>query len=423
MNEARRGWLLGALLVLAGCDAAAPAPGLTIDRVLGTPDASDGYARALGPRRFEFPADHGSHPDFRHEWWYFTGQLRDARGQQYGFQLTFFRFAIAAVDQPSASAWRTRQIWLAHFALSDLGTARFHAFERSARAALDLAGTARSPIAVWVRDWRAELADPVGGGWRLSATEGDAALSLALRPRKAPVFPGDAGWSRKGEAAGNASYYYAVSRLDAVGALEIDGRRVDVTGSAWLDREWGTSALAPDQAGWDWFALQLDDGSELTYYQLRRRDGSADPFSQGLLIAADGTSQPLRPAARAARDHADTATRNRRDRAGRSPKAASSDPHLASGRRGSDDDLRNGARVELAVTRHWQSPRTHLRYPAGWRIDVPGAALTLEVSPRLAGQEWNGTFRYWEGAVTVRGTRGGAPIGGRGYVELTGYDR
>src|SRR5204863_2426117 len=243
-------------------------------------DDRAGFTRALAPRALSFPSDHGPHPEFRTEWWYYTGNLRTAAGRHFGFQLTFFRIALAPGAVVRASAWATRQLYFAHFAVSDVAGARFHAFRRGSREALGLAGASASPFRVWIEDWSAE---GDGSSARLRASGGDVALDLELSAAKPIVAQGDRGLSRKGPEPGNASFYYSLTRMPARGIVRLGREILEVSGEAWMDREWSTSALAPGVQGWDWFALQLDDGRELMFYLLRRRDGGVDPFSAGTL--------------------------------------------------------------------------------------------------------------------------------------------
>lgn len=371
-------------LTLAGCLAPAPeaprAPERTLTQALAVKDTT-GFARAYAPRPFEFPQDHGPHPQYKHEWWYVTGNLETAEGRRFGFQLTFFRIALAAQTRAGSSAWGTNQIYMGHFALSDVGARRFRSAERFSRGAAGLAGAAAEPFRVWLEDWSIEAAQSGALGrediaLRLRArAEGDA-IELHAEGVKPLVLQGERGLSRKSETAGNASYYYSVTRLHTHGFVEVGGERVRVQGLSWLDREWSTSALDEQQVGWDWFALQLTDGRDLMFYRLRRRDGGTDPLSGGTLVHADGTTRAL------AR-----------------------------------------ADVELEIEDYWRSPRTRVRYPARWRLRVPGADLDLRIRPYLADQEFDLSVRYWEGAVAVVGTGAEGPLRGSGYVELVGYER
>jgi predicted secreted hydrolase len=363
---------------------------LSVSDVLGGP-ADSGYARALEPRPFEFPRDHGPHPEFRTEWWYLTGNLDDAGGRPFGFHFTLFRSALRppGAAGESVSAWSTDQVYMGHLAVTDGAGERFHAFERFSRGALELAGATWDPFRVWLEDW--ELRGPVEGAMALAeplkgapgmeifplglrAWEEGVGLDLSFAPSKPMVLQGDEGLSQKGPELGNASHYYAFTRLSASGFLVLGPDTIPVRGSAWMDREWSTSALSPEQVGWDWFALQLEDGYDLMYYQLRREDGSADPLSKGSLVDPAGAKSLLRQ-----------------------------------------------GDVVLEVLEVWRSPLDGAGYPARWRISVPHRELTLEVAPLLPHQELDLTFRYWEGAVRVVGTREGRPVVGRGYVELTGY--
>ncbi|HMM75120.1 MAG TPA: lipocalin-like domain-containing protein [Gammaproteobacteria bacterium] len=333
---------------------------------------SAGFERVTGPRAFEFPRDHAAHPAFRHEWWYFTGHLRDAAGREYGFQITFFRYALVPQAVASASRWRARDVVLAHFAISDIERRRFHHATRRSRAALDLAGAALDTPRVWIRDWQLAWARDAGGErWSLRAETAQALLELELRPRKAIVYQGERGYSPKSDEPGNASLYYSIPRLAVAGRLRVEETASRVQGEAWLDREWGSSALGRDQRGWDWFALQFEDGRELTFYRLRRRDGSPDPHSRGLLIARDGSTLPL-----------------------------------------------TADQVEMQPERWWRSPATGLRYPVDWRVRSAAAGVDLTLRARLDAQEWPGDLRYWEGQIAAVDASGAQ---GLGYLELTGY--
>lgn len=349
-------------------------PTLAVVDALGGSTA--GFARALAPRDFVFPADHGPHPEFRTEWWYYTGNLQTTNGRHFGFQLTFFRIALAPDMVVRASAWASRQAYMAHFALTDTGGRRFSAASRLSRAALGLAGAQAQPFKVWVEDWSAEGVAGDAVPVRLRAAEGDAALDLTLASEKPIVLQGERGLDPKGDEPGNASYYYSLTRMRATGRITIGGAGFEVRGLAWMDREWSTSSLGPELVGWDWFALQLGDGRDLMFYRLRRADGSADRFSGGRLVEADGRSRRL--------------------------------------------ELGD---VAIDERETWASPRDGTRYPSRWRIVIPSEALELDVIPRLADQELNLAVRYWEGAVRVEGHARGRPILGAGYVELVGYAR
>lgn len=358
-----------------------PQPALRASiRAAAAADDMAGFARAEGPQPLAFPRDHGPHEAFQTEWWYYTGNLTAVSGEQFGYQLTFFRRTVASPDVRPArtSAWGTDQVYMAHLALTDVAGRRHHSFERFSRGAAGLAGAQAEPFRVWLEDW--EVTGPTIGQARLRAAvvagDLDLSLDLTLRDLKGPILQGDRGYSRKGPEPGNASYYYSLPRIETTGAVTLRGQTWSVAGLSWMDHEFSTSALGPELAGWDWFSLQLSDGSEVMLYALRRADGSRDPFSSGALIAADGATRTLVP-----------------------------------------DEF------EIVATGEWRSPRTGGRYPAGWILTLPRADLRLTVSPLLADQEMRTSLPYWEGAVVVEGTRAGQAIAGRGYVELTGYAR
>ena len=366
--------LAGALAPRLFRGGVAPAAAVSAVDVLSGPSA--GFARASEPRRFSFPEDHGSHPRFRWEWWYYTGNLAATTGRRFGYQLTFFRIGLTAEAAPRASAWATDAAWMAHFAVTDVTNGKFIASSRFARGALGLAGATAQPFRVWLEDWSARglTPDAAHPPMQLVAGDRDVAIELTLATRKPPVLQGDRGLSRKGPGEGNASYYYSLTRLATDGHVRIGNARIAVSGSSWMDREWSTSALEGNQVGWDWFALALDDGRELMVYRLRRADGTVDPFSAGTLVTPDGTALRLAP-----------------------------------------------ADVTVQVLEQWTSPRGSARYPSRWRLALPAHALTLDVTPRVADQEWTEPVRYWEGAVEARGTSGSRAITGDGYVELVGY--
>lgn len=338
----------------------------------GDDPAGPGFRRAIGPREFVFPRDHGPHPEFRSEWWYFTGNLENAQGRRFGYQWVIFRAALHPDTVTRNSAWGTTQAYMAHLAVTDPVNGDFHFFERFARGAAGLAGAEADPLRIWLEDWSLEM-DQASGVWRLRVAEEPVMFDLEMNALKPVVLNGDQGLSRKSAAVGNASYYYALTRLDTHGILRVGDETHSVRGYSWLDREWSTSALAAEQAGWDWFALQLDDGSDLMFYQLRRTDGSIDPFSSGTLTDPAGNATTLTP-----------------------------------------DE------VILEVLDFWRSTRG-ARYPSQWRLNLPAQELTVEIRPIIANQELDVSIPYWEGAVDVEGSRDGRAIGGRGYVELVGY--
>jgi predicted secreted hydrolase len=367
--------LLSAVLWTAGCEGAdvPVSASLAVSEAMAGDTA--GYARAIAPRPFVWPDDHGPHPGFKTEWWYLTGNLdaTDGSGRRFGYQFTVFRVALASDSARRASDWATRQLYMAHVTLSDVGAGRFYFAERFERGAAGLAGAQADPFRVWLADLDLRRAEgpALGGAFPMhlrAVSEDGAAYDLNLRPLKPPVFQGEAGLSRKGPEAGNASYYYSLTRLATTGTVTVGGEAIPVEGLSWMDREWSTSALGANLVGWDWFALHLADGRDLMLYQLRRADGTADPFSQGTVVSPDGTAR-----------------------------------HLGS------------EQFTLTPEGTWRSQREGT-YPARWRARIPSEGLDLVVTPALADQELDGTVRYWEGAVTVEGS-----AAGRGYLEMTGY--
>jgi len=334
--------------------------------------ATAGFARAIAAREFVFPQDHGPHQEYAIEWWYYTGNLDAAPDRHFGYQLTFFRIGLMPRPVARASGFATTNIYMAHLALTDVAGQKFYAFERFSRGAAGLAGADGQPFRVWLEDWSAVGAGPQGLPMRLHAAQNDVAIDLTLEGGKPVVLQGDGGVSQTGSGPGKAYYYYSLTRMPTSGAVIAGGQRFDVRGNSWMDHEFGTDALDADAAGWDWFALQLDDGRELMYAQLRTKDGRAAALN--MVIEQDGSTRAL-----------------------------------------------SAGEFTLDVLSEWRSPRSGGRYPSGWRLRVPSQALDLTLTPYLADQELALTTVYWEGAVKIAGTSGDQPIGGSGYVELTGY--
>ena len=328
------------------------------------------WKQAEADYRFVFPRDHASHPAYKIEWWYYTGNLSAADGRRFGYQLTFFR--IGFVPQPAnPSRWAVRDVFMTHLALTDIGAGRYRFRERLNRAGVGWAGAATDTYRVWNEDWIARLAPD--GRHLLRADDEAFGLDLALEPGKAPTIHGSRGISQKGSQTGNATHYYSMTRMPTRGTLRVEGRNLDVEGLSWMDHEFGTTFLEPTQAGWDWFSVQLDDGSDLMIFQLRRADGSLDPHSSGTLVDHAGKAFPI----------------------------ASADFRLVPGDR-------------------WSSPAGGT-YPTAWEIHIPGRALDLSVRAAVANQEFRTGVTYWEGVVDIAGQSHGRPIHGRGYLEMTGY--
>ena len=324
------------------------------------------FRQALPGYEFEFPRDHFAHPEFELEWWYYTGNLTAEDGRRFGFELTFFRNT-AERQEPTTSVWDVEQLYLAHFAISDIGGQRFYKSERLNRAGPGLAGADLDRALIWNGNWQVAWRN---GKQSLRAVSQDGALELELTPAKPPVINGENGVSQKADGAGKASHYITFTRLIATGSLQVGSERFAVDGTAWMDHEFSTDSMGEGQAGWDWLSLQLDDGADLMLYRLRDADGSTDSHSAGTYVDADGAAVHL---------HAE------------------------------DFVMTPGAR--------WSSPATGGSYPLEWRIRVPQLHLELTVTTPLQSQEivpTNGRGpTYWEGAVEVKA--------GVGYLEMTGY--
>lgn len=337
-----------------------------------------GFQQAVPGYKLTFPADHSAHPDYRTEWWYYTGHLRTSTGKRYGYQLTFFRHRVDSSGPTlNPSKWFADHVYMAHMAITDESTQRFVYGEKLNRAALGLAGADTQRYHVWNDDW---VAERLGSMHYLAGEIPGYKLKLIVTPLKPPVLHGAAqdGLSQKGAGKGHASHYYSFTRLKTEGVLHTSDGVFEVEGVSWMDHEFGSSQLTESQVGWDWVSVQLDNNQELMLYHIRHKDGSVDPHSGGTVVRADGSSLALR----------------RED-------------------------------VHLQAQAQWKSPKSGAVYPQRWHLRVPSLGLDVMLEPVLAGQELvtdNSTrVTYWEGSITVRGTLHGQAITGRGYVELTGY--
>jgi predicted secreted hydrolase len=368
-------FLLAVILVIAGISVRGEGKPVQAQLVsAAAPADTSGFARADGPRLLAFPADYGPHPDFQTEWWYYTGNLEAEGGRHFGYQLTFFRRALLPpTNHPQRlSDWGSSQVYMAHFAMTDVSAGRYQATERLQRGAAGLAGAQAVPFQVWLEDW--SVVETAPNVYHLHAAQDNLQLDLTLTDVGGPVLQGEQGYSQKGPQPGQASYYYSLPHLASDGTVQVGQSTHIVVGLSWMDHEFSTSALAHDQVGWDWFSIQLSDGSELMVFQIRKPDGSLDPFSGGTWIAQNGETQ-----------------------------------HLS----------QNEFKIQALGT--WKSPHSGATYPALWSVKVPQLGLDLQIDPWLADQELNVSYSYWEGAVHVQGQRLGQPVTGNGYVELTGY--
>jgi len=361
-----------AILLLVSCE---PGTTPTAQAPIATPTTPPGFVSADGSRPLSFPADFGAHPDFRTEWWYYTGNLQTEEGQHFGFELTIFRVGLLSptAGLPDDSTWSGRDIYFAHFALSDIANERFYAFQRYARPGPGLAGAQSDPYRVWVGG--RSITENGPGVYELRAEQDEITLNLTLTDEMGVVLNGEKGYSRKGQNPTNASYYYSQPRLRADGSVKVSGSNYRVEGLAWNDHEFSTSVLDEDQIGWDWFSLQFEDGAALMLFQLRKKGGGISDSASGTFIAADKASRSLHK---------------------------------------SDFDVR--------VQDQWRSPHTQGLYPSLWEIRLTKPACLLQVKPWMSDQELNfPPMTYWEGAVHFEGSCNDTPVRGNGYIELTGY--
>lgn len=332
------------------------------------------FRLALPGYHYEFPRDHFNHPEFQTEWWYYTGNLHASDGRRFGFELTFFRQGVDRATQPS-TIWDVRDIWMAHLALSDIDGRRFFHTQRLNRAGPGLAGADLEQARVWNGNWQTQWK---GDTQELRAVTEQFSFDLSLKSQKPPVIHGQNGISQKAEGAGHASHYISLTRLETRGNIELQGKTFSVEGLSWMDHEFFTHQLDPGQVGWDWFSLQLDDGSELMLFQLRRKDGTRDRFSAGTFV----------------------------DPSGRTTHLTMNDFSLAPG--------------EI-----WTSPATGGRYPIAWTIRVPRLGFDSQLTTPLPQQELaeknEASPPYWEGAIRIAGTVKSKPVQGVGYLEMTGY--
>lgn len=343
---------------------------LDLSTVLGG-DNTAGFLRADTPRDFSFPEDHGMHPGFRNEWWYLTGNLEATNGNRFGYQATFFNTSFSGEEQSTSAGWQSPRIWMAHVALTDVTGNEHIALERFSRESPGLAGAQLSPFKVWLENWslssEANDTDSNDFPWLLTVEDEAFSLSLKLNPLKAPVLQGNNGLSQKSPEAGNASYYYSLTRIDSSGEIILKGETYEVSGQSWLDREWSTSALAENQSGWDWFSLQFDDGQELMYYQLRDNAGNAHPSSDGNWTNLNAQQTPI----------------------------SSTD-------------------IVLRENENWLST-TGISYTTEWSMQYAGQQWIIKAL--IDAQFMNLSVPYWEGAVEILDAESGKRLG-QGYLEM-----
>ena len=338
------------------------------------------FRLAVPGYQFEFPRDHGSHDEFKTEWWYYTGHLQSDGGRRYGFEVTFFRVGVnPPFDGPVDSRWALQSLGLAHFALTDVDGRKFRYYEKLNRISPFTAGAATGRLEVFNEGWRATTA--ADGSWHLQAASGGDAIDLILRAAKPPAIHGENGVSVKASGEGYASHYYSMTRLVVSGTIVSKGRKAErCSGLAWMDHEFGSKELRESQQGWDWFSVQLDNETELMLYVIRRTDGSPDVTSSGSFVTDGGEVIHLRY-----------------------------------------------EQMKIRPEGTWRSPRSGATYPMGWTIDIPSLKIRLRLTPLMEDQELvtkaSTQVTYWEGAVDVSGSSGNISVRGAGYVEMTGYDR
>ncbi len=363
LNSLRARWLAALLLPLIAMSGSAQASDL--GALLG--GGSDSFKKVLPGQTIQLPEDHTAHPDYRSEWWYLTGNLKDEQGREYGMQWTLFRQGIEQALRTS-NPWLTPQLWLAQFAITDLDRGSHQQDERASRQGPGLAGANGGQY--WLREWRLASQGAALFPATLKVQSKIGELNLTVTAAKPLVLQGKAGYSEKSP--GNASFYYSYPRLTLRGTLTRDGETRTVTGQGWFDHEWSSSVLAEWQSGWDWFSLQLADGRELMLFRLRTKAGRrANPENQpenryGMLIERDGSSRVLAPDA-----------------------------------------------IRLTPGNTWRGPKGQ-DYPVEWQLNAAGMSLTIKA--RQPNQAMTGRFDYWEGAVSVSGDAKGV-----GYLEMTGY--
>ena len=361
-------WSLSGCGLSSGSDS--DADRINIVQALSSDESNDCYETADGVIPFEFPRDHGAHDRFKTEWWYYTGNLKTVKGRHFGYQLTFFRQGLACEVELAGeerSEWQTRQLYFAHFAVTDTREKRFHSGMRMNRDSLGISGALSGPFQVWIDDWQVTEKE---GVLMMSARHERVSIQLQLTREKPMILQGDNGFSRKGRDDFNASYYYSLPRLATRGDIRIEDITYPVTGLSWFDHEWSTSALSEDVVGWDWFSVHLDDGRDLMVCRVRNAQGAANGYGFGSVSRVDGSFVTL-----------------------------------------SEDDF------QIRVTDHWKSPESGTTYPSAWQILVPDHDISLNVVPVIPNQEHVSLFAYWEGAARFEGDS----VSGMGYVEMTGY--
>jgi predicted secreted hydrolase len=336
------------------------------------------FQMALPGYHYHFPLDHAAHPEYKTEWWYYTGHLTGKNHRKYGYELTFFRSGIEKdpKDSVRTSKWAIQDVYLAHFAITDLDQKRFVFHEKLTRKGPGLSGALSDHYTVWNHQWRVEQLEE--NTFALQANMPGYRMNLLLSGQKPVVVHGQNGVSQKADCSGCASHYYSMTRLKTTGVLETSTGVEAVKGLSWMDHEFGSNQLASEQVGWDWFSVQLANNTELMLYRMRLKNGKADPNSSGTFIDAKGKAHPLK--------YPD---------------------------------------FKIVALKTWKSPHTQAVYPSQWKLLIPSQKLELLITPQYADQELNTTSglggTYWEGTSQVTGMQASQAITGQAYVEMTGY--
>jgi predicted secreted hydrolase len=325
---------------------------------------------------FAFPKDHGAHNDFNNEWWYFSGNLSAQNGRRFGYELAIFR---AGTFNPLIDNNKNlnNQKYLAHFALTDVADKNFYYKENLSLSPGINSGADANPLKVWLGNWivTGNFAENnfLKPDFQIQAATKDYSIDLNLKSQKPLVLQGEKGISRKGHAKNDYSYYYSLTRLSSTGKIHVKGIDYNVSGLSWMDHEWSNSDLGRNENGWDWFSIQLNNNTEIMFYQLRNKDGGSSIYSEGTFIYENGTTGRLIP-----------------------------------------------KEVKIEPVDYWES-KIHAKYPSGWKFSIPDRGIYLTLTPYIKNQELEVLVNYWEGAVSIKGKYKNKEISGNGYVELTGY--
>ncbi len=339
-------------------------------------DNNSNFTKADSVIDFVFPKDHGSHDNYKIEWWYFTGNLKDENGNHFGYQFTIFRNALSSDSMKSKNDFATNQLYFAHLGLTDVNNNKHYSFEKFSRGAKGLAFANSNPLEIRVEDWYCKgfyyNDDFKNPEFKIYAKTDEIEIDFDLKPNKNIVFHGNKGLSAKSNEKGNASYYYSFTNLGSSGRIIINEKSYLVKGKSWMDREWSTSALSKNQKGWDWFSLQLDDNSELMFFRLRDTNSNTD-FCKGTYIDKNGTYE-----------------------------------NLDCGK----FDFQTKDYVKLDNGK---------KYPSKWKLLIPSKNLNIEAETQIDDQEMKLSVKYYEGTIKVKAKKNGINLNGFGYVELTGY--